>query len=113
MLMQQAGELHAAGSTTSFDEIAEQRDPYADWSTAKAFATLGQPEHVGHAFAITRHGVKEEGGVSALLKAHQPDYEHRVYVDPLTDNLIVVRPDAKDGYGDSATLSYMQGERLR
>ena len=109
--MQEAGEIHAAGSTTSFDEIAGQRDPYEDWSTAAAFAKLGRPEHIGHAFAITRLGVKEEGGVATLLKANRPAYEHRIYVDPMTDNLIVVRPDAKGGY--DSTLSFMQGERLR
>lgn len=62
------------------------------------FVKLGEPENVDKAFAVT-HAALEDIGLSpeALMEAIPVSpYDHTVWWDTLTDNVLVARPD-KDG----------------
>ncbi len=66
---------------------------------ANTFADLGKSEHVGNAFAITRRALALEvngNWEKFVAKLPRPDYEHGIWHDTATDNLIVIRAD-KDG----------------
>lgn len=62
----------------------------------QTFEALGRPESTGLAFAITRKAANELGLTIDTLP--RPDYEHRIWLDRLTDNFIVARPDANGVY---------------
>lgn len=67
---------------------------------ADRFADLGKPENIGNAFAITRralHLAEVKGDTAKFVsRLPRPDYEHGIWHDTATDNLIVIRPN-KDG----------------
>jgi hypothetical protein len=70
-------------------------------STTETFANLGKPEHAGMCFAITHRYLRETWGGDAakmLEGLPRPDYDHRIYLDQLTDNYIVMRPDNDGAY---------------
>lgn len=67
------------------------------------FARLGDPDGIGKAFAITRDASLSVEDVSALPK---PDYDHQIWLDDITKNFIVVRPDAAGGYWHGGRLDY-------
>ena len=65
-----------------------------DWSKqdlqlADRFVELGKAGYEGKCFTINGLELAQAGGA---LKLPSPDYEHRIYSDRVTDNLIVVRP---------------------
>lgn len=84
---------------------------------ADSFANLGKPEHLGMAFAITRHGIDcNFKSVEALMKVlPRPDYEHGIWLDEVTDNLLVIRPNADGVYAlaELTASGSKVGKRLR
>lgn len=85
---------------------------------AQTFADLGKPEHVGNAFAITRKALTLEAKgdwKEFVSKLPRPDYEHGIWHDPATDNLVVIRADKDGGYALEALTGsgFNLGKRLR
>ncbi len=73
----------------------------ADDDMAQTFAALGKPEAVGHAFAVTRKAIAEDykGSLDNFMqRCPRPDYEHRIFYDDVTDNVLVVRPTSEGVY---------------
>lgn len=92
---------------------AEQRFPIASecGSSAsyvhQAFANLGKQENVGHYFSITRHALATDaaGSLDELVaRLPRPGYEHGIWHDAATGNLLVIRAD-KDGLYDLEALT--------
>ena len=78
------------------------------------FAELGKPEHVGHAFAIARYALDHEvkDMEKFILGLPRPDYEHGIWHDTATDNLIVLRA-SKDGSYALDEFTSAGSKRLR
>lgn len=65
------------------------------------FTKLGLPGNEDKCFAITRKWFVDnfQGKPSDAMRwLPRPDYEHRIYWDDLTDNMIVARPDAYEAF---------------
>jgi len=72
----------------------------------ETFAELGKPGNEGLCFAITSKWVRAnfQGGAKGLTRhLPRPDYEHRIYYDRFTDNLLVMRADRHGKYRGGET----------
>lgn len=70
----------------------------------------------GHGFAITRATLVNvfNGDVGSLVAAlPQPDYEHSIWLDEITDNVLVVRPNREGRYVYEDGTPIKFGKRLR
>ena len=69
-------------------------------SLERTYAELGKPEHVGQGFAITAKNFQAEfgGEVENVLAVPAPDYDHALFMDEITDNILVIRADGDGEY---------------
>lgn len=68
-------------------------------SDDEMFATLGLPEHAGHAFCISRAAMRDRF-FDDCSRIPMPDYPHAIWRDLITENYLVVRPNADGQYLD-------------
>lgn len=60
---------------------------------------LGNEQHVGHAFAITRHVLEDEyDGDIQKIEWPEVAYPYAVFLDPMTANYLICRQDADGAY---------------
>jgi hypothetical protein len=66
------------------------------------FDELGKPENAGKAFAVTVKDLelKYDNDPMRFLEMHSADYDHAVFFDNITGNVLVMRPSSEGGYGN-------------
>ena len=79
---------------------AEREAFWKPKTVEQMYAELGKPEHVGQGFAITVKCLQAEfgGNVENVLAVPAPDYDHALFVDEVTDNILVIRADGDGEY---------------
>ena len=96
-----AQELEEQGKgPTRFDDLKTFWEAQRLSTVEKLYAELGKPGRVGQGFAITVKCFQEVygGKVENVLAIPAPDYDHAIFMDVVTDNLLVVRPHADGEY---------------
>ncbi len=68
-------------------------------TVAEQFVKLGQKprQWPGSAFAFTKQALQDEFG-GDWGRVPKPDYGHRIYLDPISDNFLVIRQAADSSY---------------
>lgn len=70
-------------------------------SIPQMFKELGEADagHTGIGYAVTLAEVASQyKRTERFLEVNRPDYEHRIMLDPCTENLLVLRPNAEGKY---------------
>ena len=89
-------------SGTDFDSEAVMREHLECGlvTVADHMGALGKPENVGHGFAVTRLWLRHHysSDLKRLLDDIPADFDHAVYLDAITENALVIRPNADGQY---------------